>query len=895
MHKVFLPKTEFNVYNKNYDNIREYWEQTKLEELRFLKRKDAKNFILHDGPPYANGPIHMGHAENKFWKDVLNKFFWQAGFNTPYIPGWDSHGLPIETAVEKKLKEDGVDRKTLTRQEFWDKCYEFSAHWMKEQMKGFKRLGIFADYENSYATFFEPESIGIIECIHHFVEKGLVEQKLKPVLWSPAEKTALAYAEVEYKDKVSNSIYIKFPVLKTFIKELEHGNILVWTTTPWTLPANETLAYNEHFTYVIFKKDDEIFCIQENLLEDLKKIFESSSSNSSQSFEVIRTIKADQLHNTVVSHPLKEFAKEKLLIHSDHVTKEKGTGFVHIAPAHGEDDFEIGRKYNLEIVDLLDENGNFKQEVPLVGSNSIKEAEKIVIKALEEQKALIHLEQFTHSYPHSWRSKAPLIFRLTEQWFLNMKPIKETALKALEDDLHWVPAEGENRFRAMLQTREDWCISRQRVWGIPLSIFYEKETGKVITDSEFLKATRNLLALRGVKNWWNIKISDIDSKYSDEDYARCDDIVDIWFESGSTQYFILQKKGLFPSDVYLEGSDQHRGWFQSSLLISAFQTGKAPWKNLITHGFCLDKERQKMSKSLGNVVDPASWNEDHLRVFFASMNLCFDISITEESILHSQEILFRFRNTIKFLIGILNTPNTCEIEYDQLPDLEKWVLHRLSELDQEYGKVLKTFEVSPFLNELYEFCAQDLSAFYFDIRKDTLYCDKKNNQTRGSVLFVMRILLETLLKWLAPITSYSSEEAWQCYLKDQNLPATSIHLEERPKLNSEYENHTANEKIKYLRNLRRKITTEIEKLRETKKIATSHEVDVEFYTHDFHENLDAQLLKEISLVSKLEIRKGDEKIIVKKNLGKKCRRCKFFFQEIHDETCNRCMEAEKDF
>lgn len=876
---VFLPKTKFNLYadlKTSEQNILSFWNRINLQQQRNELRIGAQKFVLHDGPPYANGPIHIGHAENKFWKDALNKFFWQSGYDTPYIPGWDSHGLPIENAVEKEFKAQNIDKNSLSRQEFWDKCYQFSHKWMQHQMQQFKNLGVFADYENSYALFHEDESLNIMECIHQFVDAGLLERRLKPVLWSPAEKTALAYAEVEYKDKTSQSVYVLFPVIKTDLPALENARLIVWTTTPWTLPANETVAFSNEHQYVVFENDGIKYCVAEKLLQNLTADFTN--------MKTLETIKGEKFANTFVNHCLKEFqGQPKQLVHADYVDDIKGTGFVHTAPAHGEDDYETALKYGLNIEDLLDFNGYFKQHVPLVSGKNLKEAEALVLEALQEQNALVKKEEITHSYPHSWRSKAPLIYRLTKQWFLKMKPLKEKALKALEDqNLGWVPKEGKNRLTSMVAVRDDWCVSRQRVWGVPIGIFYNEDTGEILSDPNFLNKTRIKLQEIGVKNWWNLQLHDIDANQDKTKWKRLDDIVEIWFESGSTQYFMLKKKGLLPCDVYLEGSDQHRGWFQSSLLISAFQNGIAPWKTLITHGFCLDGRKQKMSKSLGNVVDPADWSADTLRLFLASSALCYDISMNENSVKNSQEMMFRFRNTIKFLLGITAvTPQRNEIDYQNLPLLEKWLLHKLTELDAQYDEVLKTFQLNSFISALYEFCSQDLSAFYFDIRKDTLYCDALDNPLRQASMHCIHILIPTLLKWLAPITPFFADEAWLCYLEENNMPEQSIHLLERPKLADEYRNQDAFTRLNSVRAARKKITEAIEVLREEKLLTTTSEAAITVPDEMFSDEL-----KSVAIVASVE--KGAEFKVAKAD-GEKCTRCRFVYKHVQDGLCARCM------
>ncbi|WP_342262215.1 isoleucine--tRNA ligase [Alphaproteobacteria bacterium endosymbiont of Tiliacea citrago] len=885
MYNVFLPKTNFNIYEKDFeDRIIDFWDNINLNKKRDSMHMDATPFVLHDGPPYANGPIHMGHAENKIWKDSLNRIFWMHGYSTPYVLGWDAHGLPIENAVEKKLKADGIDKNDLSKQDFWDKCLEFASYWIEEQKKGFKKLGVLGDYDNPYVTFHEEESIGIIDCIHSFVSSNYVVKKYRPVLWSYVEKTALAYAEVEYKEKASNSIYFSFPIVKSNDEVLKGVNVLVWTTTPWTLPANEAVAYNKNFQYIIFLVNDKKYCCEVRLFEEIKNLFSEVN--------VWKSVEGSVFEGAIVEHCIEEFNTEnkvRRMIHGDHVDHEKGTGFVHTAPAHGEEDFDLGVKEHLNIEDLLDENGAFKSTVPLVAGVHVKQADKLMVDLLQERSLCLAHEEFKHSYPHSWRSKAPLIYRLTKQWFLNMAPLREKALEVANDPkLNWFPEEGKNRFISMLSNRDDWCISRQRIWGIPLSIFYNKENDFVLRDAEFLLKTRKHLEKIGVKNWSSVKISDIDDSYNDEEWQRVDDIVDIWFESGSTQSFVLKKKNLYPADVYLEGSDQHRGWFQSSLLVAANLNGSAPWKNLVTHGFCLDGSKQKMSKSLGNVISPLSWDIDTLRVFFSSLNLAGDISISENSIKHAQEMVFRFKNTIKFLLGNLSISKEIKsVPYEELPALEKWILHKVYKLDQSFTEITKSFYLNNFINNLYEFCSQDLSSFYFDVRKDTLYCEEFNNYDRRAVISLFRLLTPILLKYLSVFMPYSMENAWETYNNENDLSINnkeSIHLQEKETIPEYYFNENSNNYIEKLRDIKKKVNEQIEPLREQKLITTSHEVKVVITDT----NIDLTELKQILIVSEVVYGEAFQVEIIK---GLKCKRCKFLFNSLDENLCKRCFSV----
>lgn len=914
MYSVYLPKTNFNIYEKDIESdLLNYWEKIDLQKLRENKRKGSKPFIIHDGPPYANGPLHMGHAENKIWKDLLNKFYWQSGFDTQYVLGWDAHGLPIENAVEKELKKENIDKKTLTKQEFWDKCFDFASHWIEVQKAGFKKLGVFADYDNPYITFQEKESIGIMECIHFFVEKNLITQKYRPVLWSYVEKTALAYAEVEYKNKKSQSLYLAFPIAKTNCSALKNVNILVWTTTPWTIPSNKAVCYNEKFTYIIFSNKNKKYCIEKGLMDSIKDIFmkKASSANNDNTIKIIEEISGNQFEGSFAYHCLEEFNNQDLrpLLHGNHVDNEKGTGFVHTAPGHGEEDFEVCLKNNINIEDYLDFDGCFRPNIPLVGGMHVKDANSYVIEVLKCRDSFIYCEDFEHSYPHSWRSKAPLIYRLTKQWFLNMKVLKKNALDlAQSEDLGWVPIEAKNRFIAMCGNREDWCISRQRIWGVPLGIFYNENSGKILSDPVFLQKTRNYLFEKGVKNWGDIKIEDIDSTYSSKDWKRVDDIVDIWFESGSTHDFVLKPNNIFPADVYLEGSDQHRGWFQSSFLISATKNGVSPWKNLLTHGFCLDGEKQKMSKSLGNVIDPLTWDMDTLRILFSSLQLSFDIYLSENIIKRSNEMVFRFKNTLKFLLGNLAISKDIKsVDLYSLSYMEKWILHRIYELDSDYEEVLSTFCVNNFTNKLYEFCSQDLSAFYFDIRKDTLYCDIIDSEKRAGVITVFRILTPILIKYLALIMPYSMENAWKCYLDENDIEkddnSISVHLQNRPIISDLYRDDEVNDLINKFAFLKKKMNEKVEFLRDKKEISTTYEIRVRVNSKYYKELKDVFIVSEVIFNESLtniddiadlsEVNSDDllELEVIKDWV--KCPRCKFLYQNLHPELCKRCLDILK--
>jgi isoleucyl-tRNA synthetase len=892
---VFLPKTGFNLHSgKDLEKkLLQFWNEIELEKLRRIKNKSRKKFILHDGPPYANGDVHLGHAENKIWKDFLNKFFWQHGYSVEYYMGWDGHGLPIENAIEKQLKADGVDKKQFTRAQFWDKCYDFAYHWMQTQQNQFKQLGVFSDYSNYYSTFFEEESLGIIKCIHDFVREGLLERRYRPILWSYVEKTALAYAEVEYKDKAANSVYIKFPIIETDIELLKGASVVVWTTTPWTLPANVAVAYNKQFSYCIIETNGQKYCLLEEAVDRCGFV----------DYQIIDIITGDVFSNTYLLHPIKEFAfhPKKPMLNSDHVKSDAGTGFVHIAPAHGEDDFELCKKNDITIEDLLDQDACFLADIPLVGGQHVKDADAIMLAKLGD--SCIKHEKMFHSCAHSWRSKAPLIYRLTKQWFLDMTRLKQMAFDTLEQsNTNWIPEEGKNRFCLMLAARDDWCISRQRIWGVPIAIFYNKITNEVLSDQSFLDATLDVLKRRGVKEWWALRVSDIDSSYKDCEWERVDDIVDIWFESGATQFFVLQKRNEFPADVYLEGSDQHRGWFSSSLLISALQTGRTPWKNLITHGFCLDANKQKMSKSIGNVVNPLEWNIDELRLFFLSQNLCDDIFLNEHSARHSKDMLFRFKNTLKYILGILaieeNKHDVHSItlfdsqfpKYDAMPPLEKWLLHNIFVLNEEYLAITSSFRPNKFINKLYEFCQIDLSAFYFDVRKDAVYCESQSNDMRKIVISCFKILADSLLSWLSVFIPFSAEEIWGYYINENYLQYDkSIHLMRNIQCDSVWQNHNAFEFIENLRMIRKRITEEIEELRVKKIVSASQEVEV-IILPDMCAAPHLEILREISLVS--SIKHGDTFHIYKSSYAK-CSRCRFAKAlEDSSDICMRCANVQ---
>ncbi|MDC0999471.1 isoleucine--tRNA ligase, partial [Alphaproteobacteria bacterium] len=751
-------------------------------------RAGKEKFILHDGPPYANGHLHMGHALNKILKDVINRSQQMLGKDANYVPGWDCHGLPIEWKIEEGYREKGLDKDSVPIIEFRKQCRDFAAEWVKIQTAEFKRLGVTGTWDDPYTTMAYGAEAQISREIGKFLMNGGLYKGAKPVLWSVVEKTALADAEVEYHDHKSTTIHVRFPVFQTDQPLLEGGVIVIWTTTPWTIPGNRAVAYGEDFDYGIYEvddvEDDSTALVGEKIVIGVALAEVVQKAAKITEMRQIGSIKGSDFSGTTLSHPLKEvgFDFNVPMLPADFVTLEQGSGFVHIAPGAGSDDFELGLEYGLEVVTNVDDSGKFYDHIPLVaGMDVIKDNYKIAM-IVKEAGALVAVGRLTHSYPHSWRSKAPLIFRTTPQWFISMETndLREAALRAI-DDTRFIPERGHNRLKTMIKQRPDWCVSRQRAWGVPITVFVNKITGEPLRDQAVIDRIGSIFEEEGSDAWY---ISNpqrfLGEDYDAKDFDQIRDIIEVWFDSGSSHSFVLEARPelKWPASLYLEGSDQHRGWFHTSLLQSSGTRGRAPFEAVLTHGFVLDESGRKMSKSMGNVTAPQDVIDrsgaDILRLWVVGSDYSEDLRIGQEILKRQVDLYRRLRNTLRYVIGNLSDFKESErVDPRDMPELERWVLHRLSELDVIIRKGVDSFDFHALFQQLHNFCSVDLSAFYFDIRKDVLYCDAPDSFRRRATRTVLDLLFNSLTTWLAPILCFTAEEAWQARVKNTE---DSVHL-----------------------------------------------------------------------------------------------------------------------
>jgi len=898
--QINLPKTAFSMKANlpiREPEILELWNKINLyKELR-NSRKGKEKFILHDGPPYANGNIHMGTALNKILKDIIVKFHQMDGKDSVYVPGWDCHGLPIEWKIEEQYKKNKRNKNEVPIVEFRKECRSFAEKWIGVHKGQFKRLGVIGDWENFYSTMsFEAEA-QIVRELGKFLKEGSLYRGFKPVLWSTVEKTALADAEVEYQDHKSDTIYVCFPVKSSKIKEIEGSSIVIWTTTPWTIPANKALAYNESLDYLLIEiNDDGVFknkkiIIAESLLDSVIKDCEIKD------YKNLKKFKGKEFKSTFCNHPFLDLGYEYNIpmLEARFVTTEQGTGIVHCAPSHGPDDFNLCLNNGIKAIETVDGDGKYTKNVSLFEGIHIFKANPLVIEKLKEQKKLLSSGELVHSYPHSWRSKAPLVHRATPQWFISMEShkLRNKALKAI-DETTFYPSKGKERLKSMIETRPDWCVSRQRVWGVPLPIFVNKKTKKVLVDDEIFENIAKIYEKEGSDCWFSDDTTKfLGTKYKAEDFEKQSDIVEVWFDSGSTHSFVLEKRKdlKWPASMYLEGSDQHRGWFHSSLLESCGTRGRAPFESILSHGFVVDGKGLKMSKSLGNVIAPEDilkkYGADILRIWVASSNYAEDLRIDFSILDQHSESYRKIRNTFRYLLGNLNDNfeeiNFEKIDINKLPELEQFMLHKIYTINTNFEKNFKSYDFHNLYKELLNFCTVDLSSFYFDIRKDTLYCDNKNSDKRKSTLLLLNIILEALLKWFAPILSFTTEEIYQLISKKKK----SIHLEKFLKLPKIFENKKLSNKWYELIKIRNICNISIEEKRASKVIGSSLEaaliIHLDKKSLEIVKGID---LSELCITSLVEIKNSSqENIVVETNKakGEKCPLC----WKINIKSCER--------
>ncbi len=914
---VFLPKTDFpmrgDLANKEPIIVEEWKNSDLFGKLRDAS-KNREKFIVHFGPPYANGPIHSGHALIGILKDAVAKSYQMLGYNAPLVIGWDCHGLPIEWKIEESYLKQGKKREDIPVEEFMSKCREFAEKWKEIQKEGFRKLGIISDFENPYSTMDKESEAIICEKFFDIVKKGMVYRGKKPVMWSVVEKTALAEAELEYYDKVSDAIFVKFPVIETSDEKFKDCFAVIWTTTPWTIPGNKAIAYSTEFEYVALRANNEKYIIAKDLVDAFAK------EAAIESYEILEIFLGKSLEGIICEHPLRNlgFNHKVPMLPASHVTIDAGTGLVHTAPAHGLDDFILGKKFNLPIEDTVNDDGTLISTLPCFAGEHIFKVNPHVIDELQKARNLIHFYKLTHSYPHSWRSKAPLIYRTTTQWFIGIDGIRDQLLSEI-DKTKWFPESYVNRIRSMVEKRPDWCISRQRIWGVPIALFINKKTDEVLQDEEVFERVIEAYKEGGIEVWRTKPASYfLGEKYNPEDYKQISDTLEVWFDSACSHHYVLEKRDYmkWPADLYFEGSDQHRGWFQSSLVESVCTTGKAPYKQVATNGFVLDKDGRKMSKSLGNVISPddvtSKLGADILRLWCLNSDYSEDMRIGDEILKRQQDVYRRFRNTLRYLLGVLSDydPNK-RVSYAEMPELEQFMLTKLYSMNELLRESIRKFDFQSFYSELHNFCSNDLSAFYFDIRKDSVYCDRKDDLKRRSCLTVMNEIFVCLTHWLAPALSFTAEEAWLSY--DLNEKKTSIHLELFPDIPENWNNEEVKSKWMIVQSVRKTITESIEVERSAKTIGSSLECEIYLYSSDLNkvkilETLD---FSEIAIISKATIvnaqvpsnaNLNDDAeigVVVKKANGIKCDRCWKIDSEVCSvdsevgvvHLCERCREA----
>lgn len=914
---VFLPQTDFPMRAGLPQREPAFLAQWQKQDLYKTLRNDSvgrEKFILHDGPPYANGDIHIGHAMQKVLKDVIVKSQQMQGKDAPYVPGWDCHGLPIEWKIEEKYRKKKKNKDEVDPIEFRLECREFANHWISVQKEQFKRLGIIGDWENPYTTMAYDAEATIVEELLKFSMSGALYRGSKPVMWSPVEKTALAEAEVEYHDHTSTQIDVAFEVVSTPCGALNDAKIVIWTTTPWTIPANRAVCYGPDINYVSIKvtatSKDACAAVGDTLViaETLVAAFNERAGITAYTVEA--HIKGSALEGTILAHPWRGHADanggydfDVPMLPGDHVTVEAGTGFVHTAPGHGDDDYQVGHvKFGIPVPFTVNESGCYYDDVPLVAGHHVYKVADEICELLTGVDALKGKGKLTHSYPHSWRSKAPLIFRNTPQWFISMEKtgLRDTAIKAIEAT-NWYPAVSKNRISAMVSDRPDWVISRQRAWGVPITVFVNKETGTLLQDEDVNARIIAAVNEGGADAWVAIPAQEfLGDKYDADDFEQVHDILDVWFDSGCTHAFVSEKRPELqsPSDLYVEGSDQHRGWFQSSLLESCGTRGVAPYKNVLTHGFTMDGEGRKMSKSLGNTISPLKvvdqYGADILRLWVIAVDYMSDMRISDEIIKGQADAYRKIRNTMRYLLGNLEGFTEDEkLPIAEMPELEQWVLHRLKELDGIIRARASTFDFNPVFRELYQFCIMDLSVFYFDIRKDSLYCDDANSTRRRAVRTVLDAVFNRLVLWFAPVLSFTAEEVWQSRF---GTDTDSVHRQVWPETPDNWQNDALAAKWAKIRGVRSTVTAAIELMRRDKVVGSSLQASASVTvkdqgTLDAFAGLDAA---EIFITSSATMEIGPiEEVVTSVATGEKCERCWVVLPEVskNGDLCNRCNDA----
>ncbi|MBU8740645.1 isoleucine--tRNA ligase [Bacillus licheniformis] len=913
---LLMPKTDFpmrgNLPNREPE-IQGKWEDMDIYSLVQKRTEGRPMFVLHDGPPYANGDIHMGHALNKVLKDFIVRSRSMSGYHAPYVPGWDTHGLPIETALTKNKK---VKRKEMTVAEFRKLCEEYAWQQIEGQKAQFKRLGVRGDWENPYVTLKPEFEAQQIKVFGEMAKKGYIYKGKKPVYWSPSSESALAEAEIEYHDKRSPSIYVAFDV-KDGKGVLTNGEkIVIWTTTPWTIPANLGIAVHPELEYSVVAAGGARYVMASALIESVAKAI------GFEDHEVVQTVKGKDLEHIVAVHPL--YGRDSLVMLGEHVTTDAGTGCVHTAPGHGEDDFIIGQKYGLDVLCPVDEKGHMTSEAPGFEGLFYDQANKPITEQLEEKGALLKLDFITHSYPHDWRTKKPTIFRATAQWFASIKDFRGELLEAVKET-KWVPEWGETRLYNMIRDRGDWCISRQRAWGVPIPVFYAENGEPIITD-ETINHVSELFREHGSNIWFEKEANELlpegfthpgspNGKFTKEQ-----DIMDVWFDSGSSHQAVLEEReGLVrPADLYLEGSDQYRGWFNSSISTAVAVTGKAPYKGVLSHGFALDGEGRKMSKSLGNVVVPAKimnqFGADILRLWVASVDYQADVRVSDAILKQVAEVYRKIRNTFRFLHGNIADfdPAKDAIAVEDLREVDQYILIKLNSLIEKVKKAYEEYDFAVIYHAVHNFCAIELSSFYMDFAKDVVYIEHADHKDRRSMQTVFYETLLALVKLIAPILPHTADEMWSHFTF---VSEKSVQLTDMPETRDIPNAKETEEKFDSFMKLRDDVLKALETARNEKIIGKSSVASLTLYPNEEAKALLSSIkedVKQLFIVSELAIG-GTEvdapedaqsfeagKIVVAQAEGETCERCRMVSKEIgedpdHPELCPRCAGIVKTY
>lgn len=945
---VLLPKTSFEMRanaTKREPEIQQFWQDNKIYET-LAESNPGEPFVLHDGPPYANGSLHMGHALNKVLKDTINKYQTMRGRKVRYIPGWDCHGLPIELKVLQNLDREA--RQKLTPIKLRKKARAFALKTIEEQSTGFQRYGVWGDWEHPYATLNPSYEAAQIEVFGRMFLKGYIYRGLKPVHWSPSSQTALAEAELEYPEgHTSPSLYAAFPVieaataaqaaLEPYLSEL---GVAIWTTTPWTIPANLAVAVNPELDYAVVEvaagQPFRYLIIAKDLKNRMAQVLDTELTLKAE-------LKGKDLAGSHYRHPLFD-RQSPILIGGDYVTTESGTGLVHTAPGHGEEDFKVGKRNGLPTLAPVDARGDYTAEAgPFAGLNVLKDANPAVIKALEEAGSLLKQEPYVHKYPYDWRTKKPTIYRATEQWFASVDGFREEAMAAIQS-VQWVPTQGINRITSMVSERSDWCISRQRSWGVPIPTFFDEETGEVLLNEDTLKHVQAVFAEKGSDAWWELPVEELlpaQYRNNGRTYRKGMDTMDVWFDSGSSWAAVAKQRDElhYPVELYLEGSDQHRGWFQSSLLTSVACNGYAPYKTVLTHGYALDENGRKMSKSLGNVVDPRvvieggknqkqdpPYGADVLRLWVSAVDYTSDISIGKAILKQMADVYRKIRNTARFLLGNLYDfdPATQAVPYAELGELDRYMLTVITEMAQEVESAFDSYQFFRFFQTVQNFCVVDLSNFYLDAAKDRLYISAADSKRRRSCQTVMAIALENLAKAIAPVLCHMAEDIWQ------NLPyetsALSVFQSGWFNLSDEWNAPELATKWQQLRMVRQEVNKVLEQARAAKDVGASLEAKVLLYCADAdlrqtltamnpadsigENDLHVDELRYLFLVSQVELLDSPDALKRLKHCvetdvlgigivdadGEKCDRCWNYSTHVGESTedptiCERCVEA----